>query len=346
MIGFLVAGGLTQIIALLLHRLRDCKSHTLGPNGLVTKTHITFRIASALAPSAVDDPLQFWINIISVMLIGLSDQQLVMGLLILAIICGTKGASFSMYMACYISYFALITHAATMITLRSYFRKFKWMTTIRIITMLATFCLWIVANAAVFGLFNLIRRSALPDSYTVYKDYLLSYQQRFTIIFIVELVAMIWVYSSMIPSLFISDEHVRVRKAVAKWPIRKEVLDDSTISSWILDPITEVENDNTGGLMKKSFRDSLLRPYKLFCRLYLRTKSKPGRVILWLVAEILFPWALIPVVLFVLFLALMIALSSSAQSYEGDTVWSFGQILPPVLVVLPFWTLAQAYAGK
>src|ERR1700712_3331237 len=109
MIGFLSAGVLTQFFALLLQRLKDCKSNSLKQNGETTRTHLTYRLFKYLSPAAIEDPLQFWINLVSAFLVGLSDQQLLMGLLVLAIIIGTKGASFSMLIAQWISFFTLIT---------------------------------------------------------------------------------------------------------------------------------------------------------------------------------------------------------------------------------------------
>lgn len=331
MIGFLVAGGLTQIFSLIVHRLKDCRSHTLGSRNAATRRHVTYRIAKVLAPSAVDEPLQFWINIISALLIGLSDQQLVMGLLVLALIAATKGMSFSMYMTSYISYFTLITHAATMVTLRPYFRKYRWMTVIRILIMLAAFSLWVIISISCIGAFDILSQSTLPEVLESGWDFS-TIGRNFVVIFCVELGVMSWIYLSMVPSLFISDRLIQVRKAVGRWPMRKEKLDDSAIRDWIL------EWSLPG--------DIILWPYKLFCRLFLHTKSKIGRAVLWVIAEIFFPWSIIPATLLLLFIGLLFLLIGVEGQYSSSTEWNFGQLLPVAMVALPFWALVQGYAGK
>jgi hypothetical protein len=198
LIGFIVAGGLTQIFSIILHRLKDCKSHTLGPNGAATKTHITFRIAIALAPSVIDDPLQFWINIISALLVGLSDQQVVMGVLFLLIIIATKSASFSMYCAQFVSFFTLITHAATIASMRPYFRKYPKMTTIRVCVMLLGYSIWLFANAVIFGVLIEIEDARWYKPATPAEDTIRIRHSGLTVVFAFEFSLITWVYSSMV----------------------------------------------------------------------------------------------------------------------------------------------------
>lgn len=345
MIGFLSAGALAQVFSLILHRLKDCRTHTLRPNGAITKTHVTYRIAKVLSPSVVDDPLHFWINLISSFLIGLSDQQLVMGLLVLAIITGTKGASFSMLFAQYISFFTLLTHAATFSSMRHFFRIYRRLTSIRVMVMLAAYCLWMAVNVAMFQIMRQIMHlPGLPDDTIGELD---ETMQSMITIFGVEAGVMTWVYLGMIPSLFMSDELIEVRKVIAKWPMRSEVLDTSAISNWIEKLDTGSYKIRADGQTRRLFKISeiLLAPFALFCRIFLRTSSKPGRTLLWFIAEIFFAWALVPLVLLIIFLALLVYLILVSDQYASRTEWNFGQIVTIAVVVLPLWSLIQNYAS-
>jgi uncharacterized membrane protein len=345
MIGFLAAGALTQVFALVLHRLKDCRSHVLKPDGAITKTHITYQIARALTPSVVDDPLLFWINLISALLIGLSDQQVLMGLVVLAIVSGVQGASYSMLIAQFISFFTLITHAATFSSLRPYFRRFRWLTLIRVAVMLTAYVLWILANNTVFVVLEeiLARPEWLDadstETYTLMHDAL-------SVLFAIECGLMTWVYLSMIPSLYLSDELIKVRKIVARWPLRKANIDTTIISDWLQERQMGRSINRNGEVTQSStIGHIILTPYAMFCRLYLRTKSKAARALLWLVAELFFPWMVIPAVLLLLFVGLLIFLCYAAKAFQKDTEWNYGQVLTLVMLVLPFWSMICLYAG-
>jgi hypothetical protein len=198
LIGFIVAGGLTQVFSILLHRLKDCKSHSLRPNGAATKKHITFLTAKALAPSVIDDPLQFWINIISALLIGLSDQQVVMGVLFLLIIICTKGASFSMYFAQFTSFFTLITHAAAIVSMKPYFRRYPKMTVIRVMVMLLGYSIWLFANGLTFLVMEEIESAWWYQSVPPELDDVRMMHKGLKTIFGYEFALITWVYSSMV----------------------------------------------------------------------------------------------------------------------------------------------------
>lgn len=204
MVGFIVAGGLTQIFALFLHRLKGSKSHALGPNGATAKTHIVYKFTRLLTPSVVKDNLQFWINIVSALLIGLSDQQVLMGVLLLYIIIATKGASFSLYYSQYISFFTLITHAATIVSMRPYFRKYPRMTAIRIGVMLAGYAGWIFSNVLSLNIMREIMHASWYPLFFGEDQTVVDMRAGLLPLFIWQVTAISWVYLSMVrvPCIF------------------------------------------------------------------------------------------------------------------------------------------------
>jgi len=245
-------------------------------------------------------------------------------------------------MAQFISLFTLITHAATVASMRPYFRKYRWMTAIRVSVMLAAYILWLLCNSTIFYYIDAIISSDLTkppyDADGTVSQEFRDTHSVMSYLFGLNCAVMSWVYLSMIPSLFISDELVKVRKAVAIWPLRKGAIDDSIIQDWL-------HRRNTPSRSKtKAISNILLWPYAIFCRLLLRTKFKPARAILWLVAEIVFAWSLIPVALLLLFIILLFILGYVADSYVSTTDWTFGQILPIAMMFLPFWAMVQGYA--
>ena len=145
---------------------------------------------------------------------------------------------------------------------------------------------------------------------------------------------------------FIPDSLVKVRKAVATWPFKNGTLDDSIIHDWVQRHDTQSSPDGIFKSIGRGVSTILLWPATLFCRLLTHTKSKPPRAILWLIAEILNPWALVPFILLVLFIASLLLVITIADTFQGDPEWNFGQILPIAMVFLPFWALVQGYAGK
>lgn len=144
-----------------------------------------------------------------------------------------------------------------------------------------------------------------------------------------------------VPSLFLPGSLVKVRKAVAVWPLRRGPLDDHVIRDWV----ERRDMKGSDGSIKGRLGNMILFPATTFCRIILRTKSKPLRAVLWLVAEIVSPWTLNPLALLALFITLLISLCVLAGLFKGTTEWTFGQVLPIAVVGLPFWQLAQAYSG-
>lgn len=263
-----------------------------------------------------------------------------MGFLVLAIITATKGASQSIYNAAYLSYFTLITHAATVAVMRPYFRKFSILTSIRTFIMLAAFALWIFCEILVITFLNEITASQVPI-FMLLRPSFLEIRSQYVVLFGIEVGFMSWIYFGMIPSLYLSDELFKVRKALGRWPLRRGTLDNSVVSDWALkrkDP-----QYNKG--LKQRFCNILLLPARSFCRVYLHTRSKIGQTILWIIAELIFPWTLVNLALFGLFVGLLYDISKEEADYAKSTEWNFGQILPLAVFAFPFWGMAVMYSG-
>jgi hypothetical protein len=89
--------------------------------------------------------LEFWKKVLEKLVLSLSDQQLLTGLLLLPIALAKywgRGDWGDLFYAADLAFFSSITHAATLLALQAYFSQYFWMTLIRLILTGTTFILW------------------------------------------------------------------------------------------------------------------------------------------------------------------------------------------------------------
>jgi len=113
------------------------------------QTRSTASLPRRLSPDP-RDPLGFWIQNLKLFVLSLSDQQLVTGLLLL--ICAydkyyafsARGGGNNLWNAADIVCFSSMTHAATLLTLRSCSGRHRMLTFFRVWAMYVIYILWMV----------------------------------------------------------------------------------------------------------------------------------------------------------------------------------------------------------
>lgn len=335
--GFILTGATTLAVSVVLARV---ETHIQQPE---RRSRCIKWLAYRLAPTNVDDALRFWEKVLRHLVLGLSDQQLLTGLLLLTIaltkywpqgqqelkrmqniphagnqttleglILDDDGPLQDLFYAADPAFFASITHAATIFALQDHFRKYAWVTTPRMFLTAIAFLLW-----AFIALYEAqLDFKAHPDRNTVVEGALE----------VVEFVGLLWVYWSLALSLYISDQALQTRSAISS--LRRQG-SYAQVRSWI------------------EGRDSWLK--QALWRIheaYFRGHSQVLDRVVWLVAELLFPYQIrFPLLVFLFTLGLGVMVWDIEIS-ELESAWGFGQFLPALLVVLPFYQLVQTYVGE
>jgi len=132
------------------------------------------------------------------LVLSLSDQQLLTGLLLLPIALAKYWGDSDLgnvYVAADLAFFSSITHAATLLALQSYFSKYFWMTLIRLILTGTTFILWafVVLYEAHY---ELVPRLA-AEPFSTYAQVVVT-----GVFQILELVGLLWMYGRIGLSLY------------------------------------------------------------------------------------------------------------------------------------------------
>ena len=166
---------------------------------------------------------------------------------------------------------------------------------------------------------------------------------------VIEALGIMWIYLIVYVPLFLSEEGTVVRSIICD---RDEARFD-TIRMWIM----QHRRRRSSGLSSRTgWR--LYNPYaatrsKLtdlavkFAQRYIQPMSAKRRWFLWLSAEFVFPWYIASFVITITWVFSLAALIISLiQSGLASDSWKFGQLLPAVLVLLPFSSLTTAIAGK
>jgi hypothetical protein len=162
---------------------------------------------------------------------------------------------------------------------------------------------------------------------------------------LVEMSGSIWLFWSICLSLFVTDEALEARQAIGRRLRRTPAL-QQLIDKWRNKPRPkELPPDPLGGL---SFilREPLSWLFGEFCRLYLVPKNNFLQVWLWVVAEIIFPFRSGSILLSILLIIGVINVILDMVGNGLGKTWGFGQLLPTFMLLLPFFSLAQAYASK
>ncbi|RDW58273.1 hypothetical protein BP5796_12203 [Coleophoma crateriformis] len=276
------------------------------------------------------NPLGFWIEQLELFVLALSDQQLLTGLLLLVCAYG-KYWSFSlrcggnnMWHAVDVVCFSSLTHAATLLTLRSYFRRHRILAAIRVLFMYIIYILLLVA------LVHILK----PDHKVNDRPKLASPMAKFWHgASYIEIIGILVLYLATYLPIFLSKEAMKVRiclamnanelpAALAAWKPyqrRKDMWFREYIrASWFN--------------VYKVIRSRLTKFAVIFCQYYVNAGCVP---------VLGYAGAVTYYVAFGLgFMGLKVVKNNLT------TNWSFGQLLPVFVVLLPFHTLIGSIAGE
>ena len=235
--------------------------------------------------------------------------------------------------------FSIFTHATTLLSLRPHFRHHLRLATFRIVTMFIVYGLWLIVGIMELNP-NKPKNSEKKES---------ALSQFWHAAVVIEALAIFWIYLICYLPLFLSKEATAVRDAISK---RDERHFDE-IRSWIMYHRRRRSTgfaSHTGWRRHNPYaviRRRLTRLAVKFAEFYIKPMTPSRRWWLWLAAELMFPWYIASIVLSITWLFSLGALIVSLiQSGLASDTWSFGQLLPAVLVLLPFGSFVTAVAGK
>jgi hypothetical protein len=285
----------------------------------------------------------FWIEHLELFVLALSDQQLLTGLLLLICAYG-KYWDFSvqcggnnMWNAIDVGCFSCLTHAATLLTLRSYFRRHRILAAVRVVFMYIIYILLLVA------IVHILKPNHKENGRPKLSSPLTKFWHATSYI---ELVGIFWVYLITYLPIFLSKEAMRVRiclamnanelpSALAEWEPYQRQMD-----KWF-DQYTRITWFNP----YKVIRSHLTKSAVVFSRRF--EKAGPwARILFWTFSEILFPFWSTPVLLLILWLYGLGFMGLRIAQNNVTTNWSFGQWLPIFVVLLPFHTFIGSIAGE
>jgi hypothetical protein len=248
--------------------------------------------------------------------LNLADQQLIIGLLILvsAVIRYVPTSDFfNLAITGDTAAFSAITHLASLRTLRPYLRQRFRMTICRLIIVAVTnitVVIIVIITATVVGIRN------------------------FSVISVTYSWLLVWLSYSIILSIFLSGLALAARIAIQPSMSRPSDI-ELRINSLRM-------TDSNGTLCTN--KNPITAVAVRVCHWYLAASPGPKIFSAYLL-ELIFAWRLLSVELWLMF-ALTLGSLVSDMAYSGlVSSWGFGQLLPTILIILPFFTLVETYGG-
>ena len=290
------------------------------------------------------DAIGLWIDNLEPLVLALSDQQLLTGLLLLVCAYG-KYWQFSVHCggnnlwnAADVVCFSSLTHAATLLTLRSYFRRHRTLAFCRVVVMYIIYILWLVIIVQILKPEKTSNASPKLPGPTSKFWHAASY---------IEAIGIMGLYIITYLPIFFSKEAMRVRICIAMNPDElQEALNDwrpyrRDAKSWFKE-YSRTDRMN----LYKVIRSSLTRFAVEFSKAYVKQgRSSWNRNLLWIASEILLPFYVTPFLLIVLWAFGLGFMGFKVSQNNLSVDWSFGQLLPPMLVVLPLQSFIGSFAG-
>lgn len=266
---------------------------------------------------------EFWARVLEEFLIQLSDQQLLLGLVVL--VCAftqyyrtALGGNDNFWHAADVACFSMLSHAATVLALRAFFRANKKLAAVRIFLMITIFALW-----ATIGYYMIH-----PDGPHHKTKPIIRFWRGATYI---EFVGITWAYILTCAPIFVSNEAIAVGRAISSNNSEKF---GESLRIW----------------QRKCIRASrrwynpislLELPSFIVMRLLfsLEEHAKWKRHALGVIYSVFFSRTGTAVVLFVLWLFTLSALGVGFISDGRALSWDFGQRLSLSMVALPLHSL-------
>jgi len=302
-------------------------------------------------------PPNFWIPALEAFVLALSDQQLITGALLLLCGYGKYWASSvrcggnNLWVAADIVCFSSVTHAATLLALRDYFRRHRTLATCRVCAMYIIYAFWLVVVVHIIKPNrSKTTRPRLPNAMSDFW-HAAAY---------IEAIGVMYAYLLTYLPIFLSQEAADVRRTIASGS-----MEDHTAAHEAWGRYRNTRPEGQTGCpsgsqpltRRLSSTVTRLNPYKRLRHTltdlafnlsehYLLTPNRSlRRRLLRYLAEVLFPWSTTPYLLAVLWLFGLSFMSLNLHQNGDAGRWSLGQLLPPFLVLLPLLTLLGSLAG-
>jgi hypothetical protein len=335
LVGFILTGILATLASGILAYLPSLGDSSIDPPPRSRTT--VLRLLKACSPHDAEDPVEFWTPILEGFVLNLSDQQLITGLLIVAL----SWAKYfyaqdysSLRIAGDLAFFSMITHYATVFAVQRMLREHFKLALLRMVLVFITFVWWLVIEISTSFAFFFYAQNG------IYGKYLLA-----LISSVVEIVGFVWVFWAMCLGVSASDLTLKARKAIGEgdWA-------NSDSRQHIVEWLDSSSQDHrlpksTLGHITFPLWRSLSWLFEQLGRLYITAKSPFLKEFLRIVAVLVFPFRF-GYMQIVLFSLGIVNLSVDLALYGLASTWGFGQLLPTAMVILPFFSLAGVYARE
>ena len=297
------------------------------------------------------DNVRYWRHHLTTVILGLSDQQLLTGLIILCI-AFAKYDAISIYdfsAAADVAYFSIVTHAVSLFTLMEYFWQKRWLYRLRVLLILSTFIMlvacMIFGHRAWYYVRWYDRRTLGYSMACFWSDKPWAHANTPNFLMWTQIVFVGWMYWAVILHVLIyRTETAKARAALSHWPFRnmpnyRQRALDEWYEKWA--------STSTGGWFQR-----LRRPSAALAMHYTAKRQERPRyfapldLIIRFAIEVCFPRKFIFILLITTWIIAVILMHydySYALELGGD--WEFGQVFAVAVIALPFMSLANLYAG-
>jgi hypothetical protein len=290
--------------------------------------------------------------------LGLSDQQLITGIAML-IVGYTRHCSISsrhFWIVFDLAFFSAVTHLSSLPALRRYFSKNKRLRDLRVFLMLCNYIMLLVAAILTFRDYNPITKNC-PIRCTF--DQIRTKHFGVSGIYTSQMVLLTLVFFWQLVMLYMSPDAWDTRHEMILRGVRGQgpLLEMYRNSYEKFLEKRKKQFEQLGGersgvevvkdiLKLRHLRRQIYRSLRFINDRY--RDSKPYRFTQWVVVMLVAPpAAVVWLVILTLFGQGVGRLVSDRQSSVGaENTWSFGQVLPMMIVVLPFLTVLEVLQGK
>lgn len=321
-IGFCLTGILTFILyifVLWLYRVIN------SPSWLKAITPIKHR----------ENITAFWIGLLEPFMLTLSDQQLLTAIILLVCAyarywesarrCGGN----NLFVAADIATFSCVSHVLILHCLMPFDRRHRALGTLRVKFLL------------VYGLLlGIYIRSLTPNTSTIPRPRLTTPLTIFWhAAYVIMALGLLWTYLITYLPIFVPGEAYRAREAIAYGTAIEHVGQITIRTSMQTSYELWIQQEELHARARLRMRFGLW-----VTRKYLHARKGIHQTFWWCLIETVFPFYCTPILLGIFFAFGMVMLAINIWQTGWDLTWSFGQLLPPFLILLPVQALIRSYA--
>jgi len=297
--------------------------------------------------------------------LGLSDQQLITGLAILTIgwtrHCTISSRHF--WIVFDLSFFSAVTHLASLLALRSYFSRYRRLRDFRVFLMLCNYVMLLVAAILTFRDYDPSTRTC-PIQCTF--DRIRNRQLGASGMYTAQMVLLTLVFFWQLGMMYVKDDawdmrHEMILRALKVGGKTEDGKPIQTYHDFLEARKKRLEELTTHPFGVKTVKDVVkmrglrLKVYTWLWRVdekYGAREGHPGRksyeFAQWAVLMMVAPPAAVVWLVILTLLAMGVGrlVMDRRWAVKAENYWSFGQVLPMLIVVLPFFTLTEELQGQ